>query len=128
MVQVAGVESAARALKRATTRLAVLVAAGVVVLVLVYSSCTARVLPNQWGLEQRKFGTHRGIAEQAYGPGLYFTAPGVTLHTFSREIHVLEASFDRQEALGKARDGRVRGHRTAQPEHRPMEPRLGGRE
>jgi len=108
MVQVAGVQTAARALKQAIRRLVLLVGAGVVVLLIIYSSCTARVMPNQWGVEQRKFGSRVGIVDQAYGPGLYFVGPGVTMHTFSREIHVLEASFDRQEALGKAKDARVR--------------------
>ncbi len=108
MVQVAGVQTAARALRQAPVRLVWLVGAAVVALVIIYSSCTARVLPNQWGVEQRKFGSRVGIVDQAYGPGLYFVGPGVTMHTFSREIHVLEASFDREEALNKARDGRTR--------------------
>lgn len=108
MVQVAGVETAARALMRAVRRLVLLVGAAVVLLLIVYSSCTARVLPNQWGVEQRKFGPHKGIVDRNYGPGLYFVGPGVTIHTFSREIHVLEASFDRDEAMRKARDARVR--------------------
>ena len=41
-------------------------------------------------------------------PGLYFVGPGVTMHTFSREIHVLEASNDRQESQAKARTEDVR--------------------
>jgi regulator of protease activity HflC (stomatin/prohibitin superfamily) len=108
MVQVAGVETAARELRRALGRLVALLAGALVLLLVVYSSCTARVLPNQWGVEQRRFGSQVGIADQAYGPGLYFVGPGVTMHTFSREIHVLEASFDRAEALRKANDPRVR--------------------
>jgi regulator of protease activity HflC (stomatin/prohibitin superfamily) len=59
------------------------------------------VLPNEWGVEQRKFGLKTGIVGNAYGPGLYFVGPGVTMHTFPREIHVLEASYDREEALRK---------------------------
>ena len=63
-----------------------------------YGACTVRVLPNEWGVEQRKFGFKRGIVDRAYGPGLYFVGPGTTMHTFPREIHVLEASYDRQES------------------------------
>jgi regulator of protease activity HflC (stomatin/prohibitin superfamily) len=108
MVQVAVIDTAARALRRAILRLAALAGVGVLALLLVYSSCTARVLPNEWGVEQRKFGSRVGIMDEAHGPGLYFTGPGVTLHTFSREIHVLEASYDRDESLKKARDPRTR--------------------
>lgn len=108
MVQVAGIETATRALRRALLRLVALLGAGVALVLLVYSSCTSRVLPNQWGVEQRKIGSRVGIVEQPYGPGLYFVGPGVTMHTFSREIHVLEASFDRDEAMNKAPDARVR--------------------
>jgi regulator of protease activity HflC (stomatin/prohibitin superfamily) len=100
MVQVAGVGKAVEqllsSLKRGT--LTALVVGGLVFLF--YGSCVARVLPNEYGVEQRKLGS-AGIAPNAYGPGLYFVGPGVTMHTFPREIHVLEASFDREEALRK---------------------------
>ncbi len=39
-----------------------------------------------------------GVVDTAYGPGLYFVGPNVTMHTFPGEIHVLEASYDREEA------------------------------
>ena len=67
-----------------------------------YGACTARVRPNEWGVEQRKFGFKRGIVDRAYGAGLYFVGPGATMHTFPREIHLLEASYDRQEAEERA--------------------------
>ncbi|HET6439104.1 MAG TPA: SPFH domain-containing protein [Anaeromyxobacter sp.] len=108
MVQVAGGEKAAGALRRASSRLALFLGGGVLLLVVVYASCTARVHPNQWGVEQHQFGSRVGIGDQAFGPGLYFTGPGTTMHTFSREIHLLEASFDREESLQKAKDARVR--------------------
>lgn len=108
MAQVAGGERAAGSLKAAAVRLGVLIAGGVVALGLVYSSCTARVRPNEWGVEQRQFGSKVGISDTKYGPGLYFTPPGVTMHPFSREIHVLEATNDREDALRKARDPRIR--------------------
>jgi regulator of protease activity HflC (stomatin/prohibitin superfamily) len=101
MVQVAGVVRAMDTLKASVRRTAFLVLAVGLVTTLFYGSCTARVLPNQWGVEQRKFGLKTGIVDSAYGPGLYFVGPGVTMHTFPREIHVLEASFDREEALRK---------------------------
>jgi regulator of protease activity HflC (stomatin/prohibitin superfamily) len=43
-----------------------------------------------------------------YNPGLYFVGPGTTMHTFPREIHALDASYDRQEALHKATNDGVR--------------------
>ena len=101
MVQVAGVVRAMDTLKASVRRTAFLVLAVGLVTTLFYGSCTARVLPNQWGVEQRKFGLKTGVVDTAYGPGLYFVGPGVTMHTFPREIHVLEASFDREEALRK---------------------------
>jgi regulator of protease activity HflC (stomatin/prohibitin superfamily) len=88
-------------LKASVRRTALLVVAILVVSTFFYASCTARVLPNEWGVEQRKFGVKTGIADTAYGPGLYFVGPGVTMHSFPREIHVLEASYDREEALRK---------------------------
>jgi regulator of protease activity HflC (stomatin/prohibitin superfamily) len=95
-------------MRRTGLRLALLTGAGLLVLLLVYSSCTARVLPNQWGVEQRQFGSQVGIVNEPYGPGLYFTGPGVTMHPFSREIHVLEASADRDEAMRKAKNAEIR--------------------
>jgi regulator of protease activity HflC (stomatin/prohibitin superfamily) len=89
-------------MKSSFVRLAFRLFLGLVLLTVFYASCTARVLPNQWGVEQRKFGFKRGIVDTAFGPGIYFVGPGTTLHTFPREIHVLEASFDRQESVGKA--------------------------
>jgi regulator of protease activity HflC (stomatin/prohibitin superfamily) len=88
-------------LKASVRRTTVLIVTILIVLVFFYGSCTTRVLPNQWGVEQRKFGLKTGIVDTSYGPGLYFVGPGVTMHTFPREIHVLEASYDREEALRK---------------------------
>ena len=45
--------------------------------------------------------------EDAYGAGLYFVGPGATMHTFPREMHVLEASYDRQESDARAREAFV---------------------
>jgi regulator of protease activity HflC (stomatin/prohibitin superfamily) len=93
---------------RSARRLLLLLAGVLVALILVYATCTARVLPHEWGVEQHQFGTKVGIDEQAFGPGLYLLWPGTTMHTYSREIHVLEASYDREESLKKAKDGRTR--------------------
>jgi regulator of protease activity HflC (stomatin/prohibitin superfamily) len=96
------------ALRGAGIRLAVLAGAGLVVLLVFWSSCTARVAPNEWGVVQNQFGSKVGIEDRAYGPGLYFTLPGTTFHTFSREIHELEASYDQDESMRKATDARAR--------------------
>jgi regulator of protease activity HflC (stomatin/prohibitin superfamily) len=102
MVQVAGAARAMATLRAALSRSAALTLAAAVLLAVLYSSCIARVDPNELGVEQRKFGLQTGIVPHVYGPGLYFVGPGVTLHTFPREIHVLEASQDREEATRKA--------------------------
>ena len=107
MVEVAGVARAGALLRSSLTRLTVRGVVAVGLVLLFYGSCTTRVRPNEWGVEQRKFGLKRGIVDQAYGAGLYFVGPGATMHTFPREIHVLEASYDRQEsdARGRAMGG-----------------------
>jgi regulator of protease activity HflC (stomatin/prohibitin superfamily) len=102
MVQVAYRREADVALKRSILKTALRAAAVVVVLGVGYGACTARVGPNEFGVEQNKFGTHVGIVSHAYGPGLYFVGAGTTMHTFPREIQVLEASYDLQESLAKA--------------------------
>jgi regulator of protease activity HflC (stomatin/prohibitin superfamily) len=104
MVQVAGVGRAVTRLKASLKRSTLLSVVGLVAVLVFYGSCVARVLPNQYGVEQRKFG-RSGIAPTVYGPGLYFVGPGVTMHTFPREIHVLEASYDREDALRKGGPG-----------------------
>jgi len=105
MVQVAGVSAAVERLKVSVKRVGILGIGGVLAVLLFYGSCTARVRPNEFGVEQRKFGLHTGIVPRTFGPGLYFIGPGVTMHMFPREIHVLEASYDRDEALRKAGSG-----------------------
>lgn len=102
MVQVAGMGRAMDTLKKSLTRTTLLVAVGIVAFFIFYASCTARVMPNEFGVEQRKFGLKTGIVEHLYMPGLYFVGPGTTMHMFPREIHVLESSFDKSEAMTKA--------------------------
>lgn len=102
MVTVAGAEGALRKLVGSIRRLGLLSGLTVGGLVLFYGACTARVKPNEWGVEQVRFGFRIGIKERAFTPGLYFVPLGTTMHEFPREIHVLEASFDRAESLRKA--------------------------
>ena len=102
MVQVAGVSAAVDRLKRSVQRLGILGVGSIVLVSVLYGSCTARVRPNEFGVEQRKFGLHTGIVPSIYGPGLYFVGFGAAMHTFPREIHVLEASYDRDEAIRRA--------------------------
>jgi regulator of protease activity HflC (stomatin/prohibitin superfamily) len=105
MVQVIGMARAANTLKASLRHGSFLALAALLFLVLFRTACTARVAPNEWGVEQRKFGLKTGIMPTSYGPGLYLIGPGVTMHTFPREIHVLEASYDRDEALRKGGPG-----------------------
>lgn len=108
MVTVAGTEGALRRLLGSIRRLGLLTGLTVVGVLLFYGACTARVSPNEWGVEQVRFGFKIGIKERAFTPGLYFVPLGTTMHEFPREIHVLEASFDRTESLAKAKTEDVR--------------------
>jgi len=103
MVEVAGVSRAAAALRSSFGRVTARALVLLLLLVVFYGACTTRVRPNEWGVEQRKFGFKRGIVDRAYAAGLYFVGPGATMHTFPRGIHVLEASYDRQEAEARGR-------------------------
>ena len=103
MVKVAGIAGAGALLRRSLTRLTARILAVLLLVFVFYGACTTRVRPNEWGVEQRKFGFKRGIVDRAYAAGLYFVGPGATMHTFPREIHLLEASYDRQESEARAR-------------------------
>jgi len=103
MVEVAGVSRAGALLKSAVARVTSRGLGAVLLVALFYGACTTRVRPDQWGVEQRKFGFKVGIVERAYTAGLYFVGPGATIHTFPRGLHMLEASYDRQEAEARAR-------------------------
>jgi hypothetical protein len=74
-------------------------------LLLLYAGCTARVMPDELGVAQRRFGAQTGIEDRTYGPGLYLVGPGTTLHTFPRSLHILEASNDRLESRGRSSGG-----------------------
>jgi regulator of protease activity HflC (stomatin/prohibitin superfamily) len=102
MVKVSGFAPALQSLRSAVVGKLITFGILLAILLVFYGSCTARVRPNEFGVEQRKFGLKTGIMADKYDPGLYFVGPGTTMHTFSREIHVLEASYDREEARQKA--------------------------
>ena len=108
MVTVAGAEGALRKLLSSIRRIGLLSGLTIVGVLFFYGACTARVAPNEWGVEQVRFGFKTGIKDKAFGPGLYFVPFGTTMHDFPKEIHVLEASFDRAESLGKAKTEDVR--------------------
>ena len=105
MVQVSGMKQAVGALKALLRRSVILTALVVGTVAVFYGACTARVRPNEFGVEQRRFGARTGIVPRIYGPGLYFVPLGTAMHAFPREIHVLEASYDRAEAKGKGGPG-----------------------
>jgi regulator of protease activity HflC (stomatin/prohibitin superfamily) len=108
MVQVASRTQSTAALKSSLRRTVIRAAVVVGALTLGYGACTARVAPNEFGVEQNKFGSHVGIVERAYGPGLYFVGAGTTMHVFPREVLVLEASYDLEESLAKAQTDEAR--------------------
>lgn len=107
MVQVNSARQAVGRLTFRFRRLLLVLATPLLLLCILYMSCTARVLPSEYGVMQRRLGTNTGIVEQAFGPGLYFVGPGTTLHTFPRTLHILEASNDRQESEHKAANAAV---------------------
>ncbi len=102
MVEVKGKKSALERLTKPLARTGILVIVALIATLITYASCTSRVMPNELGVEQVRFGTKTGIEDKTYSPGLYFVGPGTTMHTFSREIHLLEATNDRQEARARA--------------------------
>jgi regulator of protease activity HflC (stomatin/prohibitin superfamily) len=108
MVQIAGRAESRDALKRSVGRMLLRAGGAVVALAILYGACTVRVATNEFGVEQNRFGSHVGVADRIYGPGLYFVGPGTTIHPFSREIHVLEATYDRDESIAKAGSPDVR--------------------
>jgi len=107
MVQVSGRSDALAALKGSMKRTLFFGGAIVLGTAFFYTACTAHVRPNEFGVEQSKFGFKTGIVDRVYGAGLYFVGPGATMHTFPRGIHVLEASNDREEAKSKAKSGEM---------------------
>jgi len=108
MVKVAGMDRAWLMLRSSLRRTAFLAAAAATSAAVFYTACTARVKPNEFGVAQRRFGLRTGIVDAAYGPGLYFVGPGTTIYGFPREIHVLEASYDHEEARDRAGGGEAR--------------------
>jgi regulator of protease activity HflC (stomatin/prohibitin superfamily) len=80
---------------------ALLFGGGLVGLAILYGTCTARVEPDEFGIEQKTLGVKTGVVERVYAPGLYFLMPGATMRTFPREIQVLEASMDREESIAR---------------------------
>jgi regulator of protease activity HflC (stomatin/prohibitin superfamily) len=102
MVEIAGRQQALQLLRHSLRRFVVMGGGVLLLFIVLYASCTARVLPNEFGVEQKRLGTKTGIEEKVYMPGLYFLGPGETMHTFSREINVLEMSAERDAAMQKA--------------------------
>lgn len=109
MVQVAGSGEAARSLKFAAVRLAVITLTSVGILAVLYFGFMGRVGPEEFGVVQRKLGMKTGIVDRVYGPGLYFEGPGTTLHVFPREIQILDANSEQHApAAGGRKAGKKR--------------------
>ncbi len=118
MVRIPGAAAAKSVLGGSLRKLLLRLAIPFVLFWVFYGSCTARVHPNQLGVEQKKFGFKTGIVERTYGPGLYFTGPGTTMHVFSREVHVLEASNEHDDSVKKAASVETRRKVEKYYEHR----------
>ncbi|HEY3452062.1 MAG TPA: SPFH domain-containing protein [Myxococcales bacterium] len=102
MVQLAAKAASLRRLTSSAGRLGILLLVVGFLFVLFLGSCTARVEPNEFGVEQHRFGTKTGIGDEVFGPGVYFVGPGTTMHTFPREMHVLDATRDQVESKRRA--------------------------
>ncbi len=103
MVEIAGKSEALGRLVKSLSRTAFLGIATIISVAIFYTACTARVEPHEFGVEQARFGFKTGIKDRIFGPGLYFIPVGSTMHTFPREIHLLEASNDREASLAMAK-------------------------
>ena len=101
MVRLAGGSEALARLKGQLLRKLMFMGGALVLLAIFYASCTARVQPHEFGVEQRTLGLKTGIVDRVYQPGLYFLGPGATMHSFPRGLQVLEASMDREEVRSK---------------------------
>ena len=88
-------------------KLVLLLGGGTLATMVLFSSCTARVRPDELGVKQRRLASNAGVEDRVYGPGLYFVGPGTTLHTFPHTIHLLEASNDRMESRARGASARV---------------------
>jgi regulator of protease activity HflC (stomatin/prohibitin superfamily) len=110
MVRVTGAGGAMGSIKSSFVRLVILTITVVILLSIFYTFFVSRVNTNEYGVMQKKFGFKTGIMDETYGPGLYFVGFGTTIHTFPREIQVLEASNDIQEALDKAHARGIETH------------------
>src|SRR5262245_17689467 len=109
MVRVAGAMSAFQTIKTSIKRMLILLIVAVIFIAIFFTSCTARVNTNEYGVMQQKFGFNVGIVDKIYDPGIYLVGPGTTIHTFPREIHVLEAANDRVESKQKAARSGISG-------------------
>jgi regulator of protease activity HflC (stomatin/prohibitin superfamily) len=110
MVELTKKNLALRKLRAMLTRTMVLVILALIAMTISYNACTYRVLPNEFAVEQVRFGTKTGVGERAYTAGLYFVGVGTTMHPFPREIHILEASNERAESRTKAQSPEVARH------------------
>lgn len=103
MVQIPQRAEALKRLRLRVGRLGLLALLALVLLAAFVGSCTATVRPDEYGVEQHRFGSKTGVGDEVFGPGLYAIGPGTTMHTFPRGLHVLEATGER---LRRGKDGR----------------------
>jgi regulator of protease activity HflC (stomatin/prohibitin superfamily) len=107
MVTIKGKLEALSNLRGKTIRFAVIATGLVLVGSIALGSCTARVAPNEFGVEQVRFGSKSGVSDRTFDPGIYYVGAGTTMHTFPREIHVLEATDDYRLTKAMAPDART---------------------
>jgi regulator of protease activity HflC (stomatin/prohibitin superfamily) len=118
MVRVAGRDEALQSVRSAFVRFAIRCGLVVVAVALFYWGFTARVPPDRFGVVQVRLGSKPGIKDRIYSPGLYIVPPGSTMHYFPRTIHVLEASYDHEDALSRAPSSDARRQVEKYFEHR----------
>jgi regulator of protease activity HflC (stomatin/prohibitin superfamily) len=74
------------------------VAAAVLGVYILGSSCSTYVPPNMIGIRQVYFGSGAGIKPESYGPGLHFIVGGIErLHLFPRDLQIINFSDSSSE-------------------------------
>lgn len=75
-----------------------------ILLVLAFRTFYVYVQPNEYGIKIDRFGFHKGVQKDVYGPGLQFVIPGMQeMETLPRDLQVLELTNSPRTASRFAR-------------------------
>lgn len=89
-------------------RVVLMVLAILVVIGLLFNSLFVYVEPNEFGIQEKKLGSNKGVQKEVYTCGLYFVPWFLRkMHTLPRDIQVLEMSGNYETTAKNARVERV---------------------